>query len=63
MTDPTNPPTPCDNGRRLEALRHYGILDTPPEEAFDGITRLAAHVCRAPIAVINLIDEGRQWFK
>ena len=58
-----NPPTPPDNRRRLEALRRYGILDTPAEEDFDGITRLAAFVCRAPIAVINFVDEARQWFK
>lgn len=48
---------------RLEALRSYGILDTAPEEAFDSITRIIAHVCQAPIAVINLIDADRQWFK
>ncbi|MEO5962352.1 MAG: GAF domain-containing sensor histidine kinase [Thermomonas sp.] len=48
---------------RLEALRSYGILDTPVEGAFDDITRMAAHVCQVPIAVVNLIDEGRQWFK
>ena len=56
-------PTPHDNADRLAALRRYGILDTPPEEAFDGITRLLAHVCRAPVAVINFVDEARQWFK
>lgn len=49
--------------RRLEALRRYEILDTPPEEAFDEVARLAARICDAPIAVINLIDDGRQFFK
>ena len=63
MNDPLPPPVSSDNDRRLEALRRYGILDTEAEEAFDGIARLAAHVCKAPIAVINFIDEGRQWFK
>ncbi len=58
-----NPPNPPDNRRRLEVLRRYGILDTPEEEDFDGITRLAAHVCRAPIALISFVDEARQWFK
>ena len=48
---------------RLAALHSYGILDTPIEAAFDDITRIAAHVCRAPIAVVNLIDSSRQWFK
>lgn len=55
----------CPPGQvaRLEALRSYGILDTPVEGAFDDITRIAAYVCQVPIAVVNLIDEGRQWFK
>lgn len=48
---------------RLAALRGYRILDTAPEEAFDDFVRLAGGICEAPIAVINLIDECRQWFK
>ncbi len=47
----------------MNALRRYNILDTPYEEAFDSITRLIAQICDAPIAVINLIDSERQWFK
>src|SRR5829696_2057035 len=48
---------------RLSALDSYQVLDTPPEPAFDDIARIAAHVCAAPIAVVNFIDEQRQWFK
>jgi hypothetical protein len=48
---------------RLAALRSFDILDSPPEDAFDDITRLVAHVCQVPIAVINLVDEERQFFK
>ncbi len=48
---------------RAEALRRYAILDTPPEQAFDDLCGIAARVCRAPIAVVNLIDETRQFFK
>ena len=54
---------PLNETARLAALHSYGILDTPVEAAFEDITRIAAHVCRAPIAVVNLIDSSRQWFK
>jgi diguanylate cyclase (GGDEF)-like protein len=49
--------------RRLKALRSYEILDTEVEQAFDDIVKIAAQACNAPIAVINFIDESRQWFK
>lgn len=49
--------------QRLEALHAYGVLDTPAEQAFDDIVHLAARICDAPIAVVNLIDADRQWFK
>ena len=49
--------------QRLQILRSYGLLDSPAEESFDRITRLAARVFGAPIALISLVDEERQWFK
>jgi PAS domain S-box-containing protein len=48
---------------RLAALRRYEILDTMPEQALDDLTMLAGHICDAPIALISLVDEQRQWFK
>ena len=54
---------PLDERQRLEALSAYAILDTPREPAFDDIVRLAADIFEAPIAVVNLIADGRQWFK
>ncbi len=55
--------TPSGQAARLQALRDYDILDTPVEAAFEDITRIASQVCGTPIAVVNLIDECRQWFK
>lgn len=49
--------------RRLEALRRYNVLDTPPEQAFDDLARLAAEICGTPSALVSLVDEDRQWFK
>jgi len=56
-------PIPPDEDARLAALKKHGILDTPPEAEFDDLTRLAAHICGAPIALVSLVDENRQWFK
>lgn len=48
---------------RLKALHSLDILDTPPEEEFEDVVRLVARLCDTEIAVINLIDAERQWFK
>ena len=48
---------------RLAALRQTNLLDTPAEEAFDRLARLAARVLGAPIALVSLVDEDRQFFK
>lgn len=56
-------PIPKNEARRLKVLWQYDVLDTVPEEVFDDLTALAAHICEAPIALISLVDEDRQWFK
>ncbi len=57
------PPTPASESRRLKALRDLNLLDTPPEERFDRVTRLARQVFSTPIALVSLVDTDRQWFK
>ncbi len=48
---------------RLEALRRTGLLDSPPDEAFDRLTRLATAVLHVPVALVSLVDSDRQFFK
>jgi two-component system, cell cycle sensor histidine kinase and response regulator CckA len=49
--------------KRIKILWQYDVLDTMPEQVFDDLTELAARICEAPIALISLVDEKRQWFK
>lgn len=56
-------PLPKNESKRLKVLWQYDILDTVPEEVFNDLAELASHICEAPIALITLIDEKRQWFK
>ena len=58
-----NYPIPLTERQRLEELSRYAILDSPPEECFDQLTLLAAHICQVPIALISFVDRDRQWFK
>ena len=54
---------PPNESERLNALRRYQILDTPPDGAFDHITAVAANLFRVPIAIVSLVDHDRIWFK
>ncbi|MDC8831124.1 sensor domain-containing diguanylate cyclase [Alteromonas gilva] len=58
-----NAPQLPDENERIKTLQSLNVLDTPPEERFDRITRLAAKVFQVPIALVSLIDSERQWFK
>lgn len=57
------PDLPPDEALRLATLRSLNILDTPAEERFDRLTRLAKRLFGVPIVLISLVDAHRQWFK
>lgn len=57
------PVVPENERQRLDALRRLAVLDTPAEERFDRITRMARNMFDVPIALVSLVDENRQWFK
>ncbi len=60
MEKPSSPP---NEDERLGALEAYNILDSLPEADYDALTRLAAHICQTPVALITFVDQERQWFK
>ena len=68
LTTPATPLAPASQPKlgeaeRIAALHAARILDTPPETAYDDLAQVAAHVCRAPVALVSFVDEARQWFK
>ena len=48
---------------RLAALAETGLLDTPADDRFDSLTRVASRVLNAPVALVSLVDKDRQFFK
>ncbi len=60
MIEPT---LPYDEEKRLAAVRSLHVLDTPSEERFDRITRLATELFSVPISFVALVDEARVWLK
>ncbi|MGQ5523991.1 sensor domain-containing diguanylate cyclase [Chitinimonas sp. PSY-7] len=57
------PPLPDNEPARIASLQNMQLLDTPGEETFDRITRLAKSVFDVPIALVSIVDVNRQWFK
>lgn len=56
-------PIPDNESERLASLKKLQILETPPEERFDRITKLATKVFNVPISTITLVDSNREWYK
>lgn len=55
--------TGIDDPIRLLAVRDTGLLDTEPEDAFDGLTQLAASLLDTPFAFVTLVDNRRSYWK
>lgn len=58
-----HPAFPENEADRLQALERLQFIHTPAEERFDRITRLASRLLNAPIALVSLVTEDKQWFK
>lgn len=56
-------PIPANEEKRLQELYSLELLDTPYEEEFDEIVRIASKICNAPMSIVTLLDSQRQWFK
>src|SRR5579875_1798186 len=54
---------PENEPERLGAVRRYDVLDTPPDGAFDRVTKLAARQFGVPISIVSIVDTDRIWFK
>ena len=57
------PDLPENESNRIKALQSLAILDTPPDERFSRLTRLAKRLFDVPIAMVSLVDQDRLWFK
>jgi eukaryotic-like serine/threonine-protein kinase len=53
---------PANEADRLKAVYSYELLSTPPDDAFDRITSMAARVLRTPVAIVSVVDHDRIWF-
>ena len=59
----SHPARASNEAARIALLRSLDILDTPPDERFDRLTRLARRLFDVPISTVSLVDTDRQWFK
>ena len=57
------PPSVLGAPARMAVLARTGLMDTPPEELFDRVTRLTAHLLDVPAVLMSLVDQQRQFFK
>lgn len=62
---PAAPTEPPEMGIGPFTLAEIGLVDAPPEAAFDAITRLATRLFSVPVALVSIVEEenDRQFFK
>ncbi|MDD7940318.1 SpoIIE family protein phosphatase [Actinomycetospora lutea] len=63
MDDEPNPDHRIDDPGRVAAVASTGLLDTPREEAFDRLTRLASDLIGAPMVFVTLVDDQVSYWK
>ncbi len=63
ISGPSDGPLHPHEADRLESLRSYGVLDTPPEPVYDNLARVAAQLCETPMAALTLLDADRSWVR
>jgi GAF domain-containing protein len=62
--EPMTPaPIPADEEDRLAALAETKLLNAETELLFDRITAKLARIFEVPVALLNLVDRDRQFFK
>ena len=61
--DCTSDLVPANEEQRIAAVRRYDVLDTPPDGAFDRVTKLAARHFKVPVSIVSIVDTDRIWFK
>jgi diguanylate cyclase (GGDEF)-like protein len=63
LADAPMDPAQAEERWRVTTLKSFDVLDTPCEEVFDRITRVAQLAIGTPMAAVSLVDTDRQWFK
>ena len=56
-------PIPSDEPKRLQSLHAAAILNTGPDTFLEETVEAVLNAMKCPIALVSLVDEGRQWFK
>ncbi|AHG39463.1 histidine kinase [Pseudomonas syringae CC1557] len=56
-------PIPMNETQRLLRIRELCVLEDTSDEVLDEIVAMTAAFFQAPIALVSIVDENRQWFR